>query len=147
MRPWLPAKRRPDCSVPNTPIVPPVLVRTPQPVTFCRVRLFCTADRKSPAPPTIMVDRTDALIASLGWYAGLPSDAILWTEMMMRSRSSSCGCCHCFRGTESCALLTRRGLVISYEERAIRRICSGRTRALPSFYGYSILLCSSFRGQ
>lgn len=67
IRTWLPGKGRWDCSVPKIPIVPPVLVRTPQPVTFCRVRLFCTADRKSPAPPTIIVDRTDALIASLGW--------------------------------------------------------------------------------
>lgn len=54
-------------TLPNIPIVPPVLVMTPHPVTFCRVRVFCTAERKSPAPPRIIVDLAAALMASLGW--------------------------------------------------------------------------------
>lgn len=52
--------------VPNIAMVLPVLVKTPHPVTFCRVRLFCTAERKSPAPPETRVDRTEALMASFG---------------------------------------------------------------------------------
>ena len=47
-------------------MVPPVLVKIPQPLTFCFVRVFCIADTNAPAAPVIMVDLMDVAMASCG---------------------------------------------------------------------------------
>lgn len=53
---------------PKTAIVLPVLVKIPHAVTFCFVRVFWMEETRVPAAPVIIVDRMDAVMASLGWY-------------------------------------------------------------------------------
>ena len=51
-------------------------MKIPHAVTFCFVRVFWIEETRVPAAPVIIVDRIDALIASLGWYTA-SSDAIV----------------------------------------------------------------------
>lgn len=59
-------------SLPNTAIVPPVLVKTPKALTFFFARVFWTAETSPPAAPVIIVPLMAAVTASCGWYASLP---------------------------------------------------------------------------
>lgn len=62
---------------PKIAIAPPVLVKTPQPVMFCFMRVFLMADTVSPTAPVIKVDSMARPTASFGWYTASFSDDIM----------------------------------------------------------------------
>lgn len=54
-------------SIPKTTMVPPVLVKTPQALTFRLVRVFWMADTRPPAAPVTILPLIAALTESFGW--------------------------------------------------------------------------------